>query len=320
MAREIRGVATSGTLYARLMSPTGLWWNGTSFEAYNASNYATYVIAMTEQGASGVYVADFPSVITTSGTYQYFVHSTTASPLEGDATANTGEIDWSGIGLVSSGSISGTMSGSDWRDYILRLGFKRTDKDTELYEATTDAIQEMRRNFTFDEAAGETTTTDTITSLGDFQLNLEADFGLLTGLILQDDDTASRLIPLTKSQFMNIYPESFVTNNRGYPTHFCIFGGKIQIGPVPDSIAYTYRKVYYLRAGTITSSTAGVPFTAQYRDILADNVLARLYKGLESFDKAAAHRAEYERNFMMAVRREAVNTSAHFFVGRVQDC
>lgn len=305
MAREIRGVSPSGTLYARIINSSGLWWNGSTFEAYSAGNYATYVVSMTEQGNSGVYVADFPSGITTGGTYEIFIHRTTTTAAEGDLVVNTAKIDWSGSASIS--GATGSMTGSEWRDYVLRLGFKRTDKDAELYEATTDAIQEMRRRFMFDEAETDMTTTDTISSLGDFKLNVESDFGLLLGVTLEDDDTGTPLHKLTKSEFDELYSSINIETDRGYPEHFTIYAGQIYIGPIPDSIAYQYRITYSKRAGTITSSTTGVPFTNLCRDVLADNVLGRLYKGLEDYEKANYHKGAFEEQMVYAMRRERNN-------------
>src|SRR5688572_2872061 len=131
MAREIRGVSASGTLYARIINSSGLWWNGSTFEAYAAANYGNYDIAMTEQGNSGVYVADFPSAITTGGTYEYFVHRQSGgSPAEGDPVINTGKVDWSGSAVIAASSSS--MLASDYKNYLLRKGIKRTDKDAEI--------------------------------------------------------------------------------------------------------------------------------------------------------------------------------------------
>lgn len=318
MAREIRGVAPSGTLYARILSPSGLWWNGSSFEAYSSGDYSTYVISMAEQGNSGVYVADFPTGITSGGTYEIFIHRTTSSAAEGDQVVNTAKIDWTGSSSISSGS--GSMTGSDWRDYVLRCGFKRTDKDTEIYEATTDAIQEMRRRFMFDEAENETTTTDTIATLGDFKLDLESDFGLLLGIVLEDDDTGTPLKQISKSQFDQLYSSINVESDRGYPEHFCIYNGQIYIGPRPDQTSYVYRISYSRRAGTVTSSTTGVPFTNLYRDILADNVLSRLYTDVNKFDLAAQHKQRFEEQMAYAERRERLNSGEGFFNVRPFGC
>lgn len=315
MANEIRGTSPTGTLYARIMNSSGYWWNGTDFEAYDADNYADYDVALTEQGNSGVYVADFPSGITTGGTYEYYVHRQAgASPAEGDYVINIGKVDWSGT--VSITGATGSMTGSEFRAYILRLGFSRDDKDTEIYEAITDAIQEMRRRFMFDEAETEKTTTDTISVDGDFKLSVESDFGLLLDVILQDGTTAKELDNMTKAQFDALYPDINVTADRGYPKHFCLYGGYIYIGPIPDATTYTYRKNYSYRAGTVTSSTTGVPFTNVYRDILAENVLMRLYTMLQAHDEAAIHEGKFEKGFLLATRKERINSGEGHFTQR----
>lgn len=321
MSNEIRGVSSTGTLYARLMNGAGKLWNTSSlaFETYAVGDYSSYVIAMTEQGNSGVYVCDFPSSITAAGTYEYFVHRRVgASPAEGDIIINTGKIDWTGTSSVTVTASPGAMSGSAFRDYILRLGFKRTDKDTEVYEAITDAIQEMRRRFMFDEAETDTNTTDTISVLGDFKLSIESDFGSICGVSIQDGTDATPLIQVDYFKFNEIFPDRNVTSDRGYPTHFCLYGQEILIGPIPDDTAYTYRISYSRRAGTIISSTAGVPFTDCYRDILADNVLYRLYKGLGEFELAGVYRQSFEEGFLQAARRETYNSkSGEFCVKQV---
>lgn len=315
MAREIRGTSPSGTLYARIISPTGLWWDGTTFEAYDAGSYTDYDVAMTEQGASGVYVADFPTGITTGGTYEYFVHRQAGgSPAEGDLVVNTGKVDWTGTTSVS--AASGSQTAADWLAYVLRRGFKRTDKDTEIYEATTDAIQELRRRFMFDEAEVDDETTDTISVLGDFKIDVESDFGLLCGIVVEDDNTATDLEIIAKAKFDRLYPDINVTGNTGYPKHGCLYAGQVLIGPIPDRVDYVYRVSYSQRAGTISSATTGVPFTSLYRDMLAEFVLSRLYRDLEEFDIANIHQNEGERLFLQATHRETVNSASHVFTQR----
>ena len=319
MSREITGVAASGTLYARIRNSTGLWWNGSSFEVYSAGNYSNYDIAMTEEGNSGVYVADFPSGITTAGTYEYFVHHQSGgSPAQGDPVTNTGKVDWSGSVIISVST--GSMSGSDWAEYVRRGGWKRTDKDTELYESTTDAIQEMRRRFMFDEAEIETTTTDTISVLGDFKINLESNFGLLLSIVLEDGDIGTSLEQITKWRYDQIWSSVNVENNKGYPEHFTIFAGQIYIGPIPDRTSYVYRINYSSRAGSITSSTVGVPFTNLYREILRDNVLGRLYDSMNKNDLAQYHRSLFENALIFAIRRERLNSGEGSFNVRAVDC
>lgn len=313
MANELRAVSGSGTLYARIMNSAGLWWDGSTFVAYAAADYADYDVTMTEQGDSGVYVGDFPATITTGGTYEYYVHRQVgASPAEGDGVINTGRIDWTGS--VSIVAAAGSSSGSEFRDYVLRRGFKRTDKDAELYEATTDAIQEMRRRFMFDEAEVDTTTADTISVAGDYRIAVESDLGLLLNVILQDGEDGTPLVKKTKAQFDELYPYNAVDpSSSGYPEHYCVYGGYIYLGPIPDSTAYTYRVNYSRRAGTITSSSTGVPFTDLYRDILSDLVLSKLYDGLDEPDKANYYRASFENGFLRATQRERRNSGVGHF-------
>lgn len=319
MAKEISGTASSGTLYARLKNASGQWWNGSAFETYSAANWSTYVIAMTEEGSSNVYFATFPSGITSSGTYEYFVHrSVSGTPIEGDVVVNTGKVDWTGS--VSVSASTGAMTATDYYAYVLRQGFKRTDKSTEFYECVTDAIQEMRRRFMFDEAGADTTTTDTISVLGDFKISLETDHGLLLGVTVQDGTDADPLTIIPKFLFDRIYPDINVTSDKGYPSHACVYAGSIYIGPVPDSVSYTYRLSYSKRAGTVSASTTGVPFTDYYRDILTDNVMARLYKMLEEWDNEARYRQKFEEGFFYATRKERINNGETCFAVRPFGC
>ena len=309
MANEIRGISTSGTtVYSRIMNSAGLWWTGSAFESYSAANWANYVATMTEQGSSGVFVADFPSGITSGGTYDYFVHiQAGGSPAQGDQVASTGRIDWTGTSIVT--ATSGAMTASDFYAYVLRRGFKRTDKATEFYEATTDAVQEMRRRFAFDEAETESTSTDVLDVAGEFQIAIESDMGLLLGVIVEDDDTGTPLNRITKMEYDSRYSGVHTTGDyTGYPKDYCVFGGQIYIGPVPDRTTYVFRLSYSQRAGTVTSSTSGVPFTDLYRDVLSDLVQHYLYDGLDEDAKADKYRGRFENGFIRAIRRERANS------------
>lgn len=311
MSKEISGISPSGTLYARVKNKAGLWWNGSSFEEFSSANYANYVIAMTEEGNSNEYVADFPAGITAGGTYTWRVHRTTGSPNEGDLVVNTGTTDWTGSASIS--VASGSMSGSEFYEYILRLGFKRTDKSTEVYEAITDAIQEMRRMFMFDEAEIDATSTDTITELDDFKIDVESDLGLILGVTLEDGTTGTKLIQKSKADFDDLYPSINVDTDRGYPKHFCIYAGQIYIGPAPDRTDYLYRINYSQRAGNVTAVTPGVPFTNLYRDVLADNVQMRIFRIVEEYDKSNLFKLSFEDGFLYATRRERNNSGAGTF-------
>lgn len=315
MANEIEGVTGSGeTVYALVFNASNQIWNGSAFETYTAANYANYLVTMTEVGSTGIYIGSFPSSITTGGTYRIYVKKiASGSAAQDDGTVTTVRVDWTGTTVVTPGAVSGTMIGSDWRDYVLRGGFKRTDKDTELYEETTDAIQELRREFGFDEAEADQEVTDVISSLGTFKMDVEDDFGLLINIRVQDGQNATPLIHKTKAEFDKLYPDINVTADRGYPKHFTIYAGEIWIGPIPDQITYTYREAYSKRAGTITGSSTSVPFTGLYRDILRDNVTARLYKLMDDFEKSNMYRQYFVAGLESMKRRERRNSGVGMF-------
>ena len=316
MANELRGATGAGQVcYALLMNSSGQFWNGSAFEAYASVNYANYVIDLDEVGLNtGIYLGDFPSAVTTAGTYEYFVKPSingASAESEDDPIANTGRIDWTGTAVAAASS--GSLSGSQWLAYVLRGGFKRTDKDTEIYEETTDAIQEMRRRFMFDEAEVEMTSTDTISVLGDYKITPESDHGLMLGINIIDDENATPLTFKSKHDFNLLYPDISVTADRGYPEHFTVYGGYILLGPIPDSTSYSYRISYSSRAGVVSSGTASVPFTALYRDVLREKVLEKMYFLMEDFEKSAQHEAKFERKWLDVTRRERQNSGQGTF-------
>jgi hypothetical protein len=314
MASEIRaGALTGSILYAHVLNAAGKRWNGSSFETYAAANYSTYAITMTEQGSSGMFFGTFPTSIPTAANYEYVVYiANGASGAEGDSVVGTGNVDWNGT--ASADSIAGSMSGTDFLAYVKR-SFKRTDKDTELYEAMTDAISELRRIYSFDEDQVETTTTDTISVLGDFKLDMETNVGILIGdIVVVDGDDSSVVQQVAKETYDRLYQNpSSTMATRDKPKHFCIFAGQIYLGPVPDSVSYTYRLNYSKGVSTITSASTSVPFTKWYREPLRSGVLAKAWKGLDD-ELAATHRADWEFFKEQIQRREEMNQKGTGFV------
>jgi hypothetical protein len=83
MAGELQLPYDSGlTLYAHVLNASGQRWNGSAFETYNEANWTTYDVALTEQGASGLYVGDFAA----AGIYEALVYQQAgATPAVTDA-------------------------------------------------------------------------------------------------------------------------------------------------------------------------------------------------------------------------------------------
>lgn len=72
-------------------------WNGSAFVTFNGSNWASYVIAMAEQGSTGFYYGTFPATIS-QGSYFITVHSRTtpATPAQTDEVIGSGTFNWTG--------------------------------------------------------------------------------------------------------------------------------------------------------------------------------------------------------------------------------
>jgi len=205
------------------------------------------------------------------------------------------------------------MSGEEFRDYVVRK-FKRTDKDTELYEATTDTIADMRIQFLSEDYKEEAYITG-ITTLGDYRIALPSDFGHLIGnisIVDSDDTQYPALQKISKEKYDELYPDRLfdtVANiNSDVPKHFCIYANQVYLGPVPDAITYKYQLNYTTEAYTaIAVSTTEVPFTDRDRNTLRSGVLAELYDGMEEFEESQYWRGQYMQGLDKLANNDNMN-------------
>ena len=95
------------------------------------------------------------------------------------------------------------MTGADFAIYV-KNKFRRDDKDTELFEATTDTIALMRMEFKSDEYSEEATISG-VATIGDYRLAVPGDFGHIIGKLsitdTSDDQDYSPLIKLSKQKY-----------------------------------------------------------------------------------------------------------------------
>lgn len=314
MANELRiGTGSGSTVYAHVVNSASRRWNGSSFEVYSSSNYPNYDIAMTEQGSSGVFVGDFPTGITDAATYEVFYYvQIGGSPAEGDPIAGVGRIQWDGSGVTDDDeeTVSGEMAATDFADYVIRT-FKRTDKTTELYDAINESIAEIRRKIRTSREEKETTVTDSITTLGEYKMDVESDFGMfVSDVFIRDSGDGYYLTPISKAMFDNLYSKwGTDASERDRPRHYCLFAGQILVGPVPDSINYTYVISYTKENyGTVTAATTSVPFTKlDYREILKHGCLWRLYALVENDDQAGKYKAFWDTGLSEIETKERRN-------------
>lgn len=205
------------------------------------------------------------------------------------------------------------MTGQQVRDYIVKSGFKRTDKDDEIYCALTDVVREMRLEFPFQEAESDAAVTDTIGSLGTYALDVNTSFGLLVSTVIMiDGNVGIPLKKITKSQYDQKYPNPSNAYYRGYPSEWCLFGNQILIGPPPDSIAYTFKMSATADDATadMLPGTTAVPFSSRYRACLKHGTLAILYADLGMDTESAKHGSLYEMAKYKAKTRESDNAGA----------
>lgn len=323
MANElITGSATGLTIYAHVLSTPGRRWNTVdeALEAYASGNYTEYDIVMVEQGSSGVYLGDFPVALTTAGNYNIFYYRQIGgSPAEGDPLVGTGEVEWNGSAAVEGGQPN-AMTGSAWLAYVKRA-LKRTDKDTEIYEATTDLIRDMRIKVPMLEDEVNKQTLDTIATVGDYRIDLEPDNNILLGSIVVRDGTSSRpLNKISKEEWDRKYPNPDDADRpTGFPKDFCVFQNKLWIGPVPDKNTYEYWINYLQDDGeTINGDTVAVPYTGRYRLYMKWGVLAIIYADMRNNEEAVKNGTLYDNAMKEVIeKREDANRDSD---GHVETC
>ena len=152
MAGEVQiayGV-TGKTVYFTVRTSTATIWNGSAFEAYNASNVADYDTAMSEQGASGVYAGTF-SGSSEAGSYNVTVRERAGgSPAESDAIIGSGPLHWTGSAVLGAfnaaattvdvGKISGDATAADNLERMLE-GVQTGAVDTATLSASTTVFE-----------------------------------------------------------------------------------------------------------------------------------------------------------------------------------
>lgn len=145
MANEIRAKNKSGlTVYALLIRAVdGKIWNGTSFVSLLNANWSTYVIPMTEQGSTGIYFGNMPSV--GSGLYDAWVYQrVSGTPASSDFLVGQASIDWDGVKEASLSGAQGTgqvmishnFGGTDNLAYQTSTGFGIVDATIRVYLKT----------------------------------------------------------------------------------------------------------------------------------------------------------------------------------------
>lgn len=207
------------------------------------------------------------------------------------------------------------MDGASFLTYVKRI-LRRTDKDTEVYEATTDTIADIRIQLKTDDYKEEAYVAG-ISVLGDYRISLPSDFGHLIGSVTLVDDSSGytrTLNKITKQTYDDRYSDRLHSDlsdvNDAMPVDLCIYGGQIFLGPVPDLTTYKYYINYTTEAFTeVTALTTDVPFSGKYRSTLRAGVLAEVFSGMEQFDEAEYWRGKFNEGLSKLKANEDDNVS-----------
>lgn len=208
------------------------------------------------------------------------------------------------------------MTGAEFETYLLQ-SFRRTDKSTEIFNALTDVILDIKLQINAEDFKTERCTAE-IPVAGDYTFAVQTNFGHLIGDITLVNPAGGSwpLIKVSKPIYDAYYPSQNETNPvTGSPRHYCLFGNTFYIGPSPDLTTYKYQYNYSLESATaITSATASVPFCDRYRWVVKDLVLARLYFDLDDTEKAATYLQLGTAGLMKIINNENNNVEAPVFM------
>lgn len=206
------------------------------------------------------------------------------------------------------------MTGSEFYTYVLSI-FKRTDKETQVYEAMTDVAMDMRIRFN-SESFKTISSELSITTIGNYTLDLPSDFGRIIGHpMVRDDDADTDYLPLKKISidrynelYGDRYNDAVGNRNTGTPVNYCLFGGDVLVGPPVDKDSYTFRIAYSQEAATaVTSGTANVPFTDKYRKTVRYGVLKEMYLLMENYQEAEIWSDLYESDILKIINNDQAN-------------
>jgi len=213
------------------------------------------------------------------------------------------------------------MTGANFYTYILST-LKRTDKSTEVYQAMTDVVMDMRLRFHAQDYKTISSAL-TISSLGGYSATLPTDFGhLIGGVSVKETVQDIEYPPLNKLSIQSFnekygsrFNAAYGNKLAGPPEDFCLFGGNLLIGPPVDRTTYEFRIAYTQESATeITSVTTSVPFTDKYRKCVKYGVLQLVYETLENYDEADKWAEKYERDLGKIIENDRQNSKDSEFI------
>ena len=208
------------------------------------------------------------------------------------------------------------MTGAEFLAYVKRI-FIRSDKDTEIYEATTDVIADMRLQLKMQDSKTRASALGGCNNVGDYSLSLPSDFCHLIGDVTMNGDSDETDYGTLNKISIQEYDKKYTQRNMlstdrdtGIPLDYCLYGTNIFVGPPVDKTDYNFYINYTTEDYTsISASISSVPFTSKYRNVLRMGVLGEMYGLLEQFDEANYWRGLYVDGLLKIKTKEDENVA-----------
>ena len=179
----------------------------------------------------------------------------------------------------------------------MKYDFKRTDKDTELVQATNDMIAWVAAlmpmgNYKFQSYLS------TVTGQEDYPLptdllHLYHPVRFLKGTTSADE--GYDLIQLTKTEYDQREPNPNRTSpTTGTPTHYTIWSRQVLLTPIPDASTYLIEINRGKKPTTVANDADVHNLGSEWDPVLKVGVLERLYAGIGMVEEAAYWAAQYK--------------------------
>lgn len=186
---------------------------------------------------------------------------------------------------------------SDFKTYVKQT-FKRTDKDTEITQATGDTLKDIAARHSF-EVLKMQSYVNTQIGIEDYPLpsnllHLHHPIRLLYGTTTSDD--GKPLEQLTKAEY-DLYESNpnRTSPPTGEPWGYTVWANGLLLTNVPDKTTYLI-EINWGKDITVPSASGDTvgPFLARWDETIKWGVLSRLYEAMEFFDLADKFASWYE--------------------------
>lgn len=189
------------------------------------------------------------------------------------------------------------MNLTNFKTYV-KYDLKRTDKDTEIVQALNDMILFVAAKLPMG-AYKYQSYIALVAGQEDYPLPSTLMHVLHPVKYLEGSATSDSGWPLERISKQE-YDERFINPNRTSPDDtgeagfYCIFGGCILIGPIPESGTNDLLEMDWTTRPTDLSADADTPALGdEWREVLKCGVLARVNAGIELFQEAAYWESQY---------------------------